>query len=268
MAYCSTTEVREIATQMTIGTKNADSPTLVSNETLVEMIARASRIFDLSCGAKPEHFEPALYPIWESSHVYIVGEIVTPTTRNLHKYRVTTAGTSGATEPTFPTSSGGTVGSGSNPVFTEIGTDVVASARTFYGDGTNYLRLDPYVPGSLSTTITMPAGYTASAFIERDGYLAQASSDGIVNRFAPSIFTAGWSRGVPVVVTALWGYEATPGDVKAATIELVINLWRETDTAHLKLVGLDGMALREKLPPRVAEIARRYRIKVGEVAFA
>lgn len=269
MPYASTTEVRETATQMTIGTKTADSPTLVSNETLLEMIERASRIFDLTCGAKPEHFESAYYAVWKSSHVYVVGEIVTPATRNSHKYTVTTGGTSGTSQPTFPTSSSGTVTSGT-VVFTESGADVVATARTFYGDGTNYLKLDPYVEGSLSATITLPTGLTAPTFVERDGYLVQTASatDGSLIQFAPSIFSGGWSRGVPVTATALWGYDGTPADVKQAVIELTINLWRETDPASSKLVNLDGGILRESLPPRVKEIARRYRVKVQEVAFA
>lgn len=264
--YCSATDVRGIATQMAEGAKTPDSPTYVSNEMLLDMIERASRIFDLACGARPEYFEPALYATWESAHVYIVGEIVTPTTRNSHKYRVTTAGTSGSSEPTFPTSSAGTVTSG-NAVFTENGADVTTSDRTFYGDGTNYLRLDPYVAGSLDPTIIFPTGYTAPGFVERDGYLVQ-SSNGILPPFAPSIFSQGWSRGVPVTVTALWGYDSTPADVKSAIIELVINLWRETDPASLKLTNLEGQPLREKLPPRVSEIVRLYRTKVAEVMFA
>ena len=265
MAYVTTTEVRDTASQMTEGAKSASSPTLTSNEYLLDLIERASRIFDLTVGVDPGYFESAYYPVWKSSHVYVVGQIVTPTTRNLHKYRVTTAGTSGASEPTFPTSSGGTVTSG-NVVFTENGADVVASARTFYGNGQNMLKLDPYVPGSLNTTLTYPDGYTALDFTERDGYLIQTSTDGIAWPFIR--YTSGWYGGAPITVTALWGYDGTPADVKAAVIELVINLWREVDPVSSKLVNLDGMILREKMPPRVMETAKRYRFKCMEVAFA
>lgn len=265
MAYVSTTEVRETASQMTEGAKSASSPTLTTNEYLLDLIERASRIFDLTVGVAPGYFESAYYPVWKSGHVYVVGEIVTPTTRNLHRYRVTTAGTSGTSEPTFPTGSGATVTSG-NVVFTEYGEDVVASARTFYGNGQNMLRIDPYIAGSLNATLTYPEGYTALYFIERNGYLIQTSSDGVA---APYLnYASGWYGGVPITVTALWGYDGTPDDVKAAVIELAINLWREVDPVSAKLVNLDGMVLRETLPPRVKETARRYRFKCMEVAFA
>lgn len=265
--YCSVLQVTEAATQMVVETKTGSSPTSVSNETLLELIERASRIIDLVCGLPSGYFVPAYYPVWKSSHTYSVGDIITPTTRNLHRYRVTTAGISGLTEPTFPTSSGSTVGSGSSPVFTEYGADVTASSRTFYGDGTNYLRVDPYVAGTLSGTITVPDNYTAPTFLERDGYLV-LTSNGVLPPFAPSIFSVGWWSGVAITVSALWGFASTPADIQSAVIEMVINLWREVDPVTARLINLDGMVLRESLPPRIKELCKRYRAKSWEVAFA
>lgn len=144
-----------------------------------------------------------------------------------------------------------------------------ATDKTIYGDASSYLRLPPYISGSLNTTITVPTGYTAPTFIEKDGFLVLTDSNGLTPqgfwRYPP--FAAGWFEGVPVTVSAIWGYEATPADVKMAVIELVINLQRETDPATLRLTDLERQPLREKIPPRVAEIARRYRPKAG-AAFA
>ena len=144
-----------------------------------------------------------------------------------------------------------------------------ATPQTFYGQGISYLRLPPYVAGSLSTTLTAPTGYTLPTFIERDGYLIITDTNGLTphGQWRYPYYTTGWWEGVPITVSAIWGFEQVPPDVKLATIELVINLVRETDPATLKLTDLAGMPLREKLPPRVAEIARRYRPKVG-AAFA
>ena len=64
---------------------------------------------------------------------------------------------------------------------------------------------------------------------------------------------------MPITVTAKWGYDATPADVKLAVIELTINLLRETDPAAIKLINTEGLAIREKLPPRVKAIAELYR---------
>lgn len=139
----------------------------------------------------------------------------------------------------------------------------IAQSRTFYGNGTNYLRLDPYVAGTLNTLITLPEGYTAPTFTEQSGFLVLNSS-GVLPPFNHwNSVWGGWQSGVPVTVSAIWGWRETPADVKLAVIELVINLHRETDPANVKLTNLEGQPLREKLPPRVLEIARKYRFKVG-----
>jgi len=50
---------------------------------------------------------------WTASTLYSIGDIIEPTTPNGLKYTCSTAGTSGATEPTFPTSGiGSTVADG------------------------------------------------------------------------------------------------------------------------------------------------------------
>lgn len=140
-------------------------------------------------------------------------------------------------------------------------TSGTASARTFYGDGTYFLKLDPYVAGSLNATITVPSQYTAPDFIERDGYLQITSSDGIPLSRSYYGSVEGWWMNVPITVSAKWGFSATPQDVKYAVIELSVNLWRETDPANIKLINLEGQPLREKYPPRVKMIADKYRAK-------
>lgn len=60
--------------------------------------------------------------IFEPSRAYVLNDLVVPTQANLngHFYKVTTAGTAAATEPTWPTGAGSTVTSG-GAVFTEVG---------------------------------------------------------------------------------------------------------------------------------------------------
>lgn len=58
-------------------------------------------------------------PAWQASHVYTLGQSVHPVTPNTYRYEVTTAGTSGASEPTWPTTLGATVTNGS-VVFTLV----------------------------------------------------------------------------------------------------------------------------------------------------
>lgn len=52
-------------------------------------------------------------PAWEASTAYSLGDSVEPVTPNGKRYVVTTAGTTGASEPTWPTSIGSTVANGS-----------------------------------------------------------------------------------------------------------------------------------------------------------
>lgn len=135
-----------------------------------------------------------------------------------------------------------------------------ASSRTIYGDGTNYLKLDPYVAGSLNTTVTMPDGYTVPSFIERGGYLIAGTNGNLpVRGFQNGL----WLEGVPVTITAKWGFFETPADVKHAVIEWSINVWRETDPASLRLINLEGGVLRESVPPRTREVINQWRMKVG-----
>ena len=51
--------------------------------------------------------------VWQASTAYALGELAVPTTRNGHRYRCTTAGTSAAAEPTWPTGGAATVTDGS-----------------------------------------------------------------------------------------------------------------------------------------------------------
>jgi hypothetical protein len=58
--------------------------------------------------------------IWATLTAYTHGWIIVPTTANGHYYRCSTAGTSAAGEPSWPTGDGGTVGDGT-VVWTEVG---------------------------------------------------------------------------------------------------------------------------------------------------
>lgn len=62
---------------------------------------------------------------WAASTAYTVGDVVRPTTGNGHLYRCVVAGTSGTTEPTWPTAGGQTVVD-SGATWAEVGVAVVA----------------------------------------------------------------------------------------------------------------------------------------------
>lgn len=75
---------------------------------------------------------------WAASHAYLAGEVVKPTSRNGHLYQVIVAGTSGGSQPTWPTTAAGTVTNG-GVTFQEFGIDIVYDDNVIVtmGAGTN-----------------------------------------------------------------------------------------------------------------------------------
>lgn len=83
----------------------ASRPPVLSNEDLLELLQQARRPDSL--GYLPDGLSG-----WVASTAYALGAQRVPLARNGHYYEVTTAGTSGATEPAWPTTQGATVADG------------------------------------------------------------------------------------------------------------------------------------------------------------
>src|SRR5262245_22911358 len=87
-------------------------------------------VYDLPSGNLDPYSMRPVGDRWLANTAYALGEVVTPssggTVGNGHTYRCTTAGTSGATQPSFPTSEGATVTDGT-VVWTET-TPVLAQS--------------------------------------------------------------------------------------------------------------------------------------------
>lgn len=120
---------------------------------------------------------------------------------------------------------------------------------TVVGNGTKYLRLDGYVPGSISSVMAAD-GRLAPEYAEADGYLI-------------ALHRCAWELGNPYEITAKWGLAATPPDITEATVELAIAMWRQRDGAFLRVVGDVNTGLGsisgQALPERVKLICDRWR---------
>jgi hypothetical protein len=79
----------------------AENPTLTESE-IISMVMHAKRPDGF--GNPPDNYIP-----WTANTLVRVGAFVVPTIRNGSVYRATVAGTTGATEPVWPTSVGGAV---------------------------------------------------------------------------------------------------------------------------------------------------------------
>jgi hypothetical protein len=140
-----------------------------------------------------------------------------------------------------------------------------AEARVFYGTGSVFLVLPQHYEPVV--TVTMPTGYKVPQWVEIDGCLRTKNDSGII--FQPLDYCRTfWAEGVPVTVTAKWGFEFVPEDVKEAVAELVIAMWRSKDTAFLKAVSLDtNSVIVKESPERTKMVAAFYSGRKSIPAF-
>jgi len=74
----------------------------------LDEIATADKM--TACTQQPlTYYEGVDAAAWLATQAYVLGDAARPVTRNGYCYEVTTAGTSGASEPTWPTTPGNTV---------------------------------------------------------------------------------------------------------------------------------------------------------------
>jgi hypothetical protein len=140
--------------------------------------------------------------------------------------------------------------------FTE--TSTAASAKVVYGTGLPFLALPRFF--GPAPTVAMPDGYTVPTFVEVAGSLIITDDKGILQKLGGrNLYPIVWPESVPVTVTAKWGFEAVPEDVKEAVIELTIAVWRSKDTAFLRAINSQNMTvLAQAIPDRVKQIATSY----------
>lgn len=260
--------------------QGVDSLSASSADALALLIKAASRMFDRAAEVPAGYFaEAESYGTWAAAHAYALDEVVKVGT---HYYRVTTAGTSGALAPTWLTTEGALVTDGT-ATWTEIGT-TLATERIFYGADTDYLRLWPYVPGSIPEDggVVLPDDVPETSFIEiTDGEqftLQRAYSSAVstpLSLLVPAHWTRpgyyagdhfqryahGWAAGLAVTVTARWGWEATPADVKQSVIQIALKLLRGPDPAFARAADLEQAVAREDLPPVAKMVAEKWAMR-------
>lgn len=100
-------------------------------------------------------------PVWAASTAYALDDIVQPTVGSMLRYQVTTAGTSGAAEPAWPTIMGGTVTDGT-VTWTCIHAASIKPRIQWnaegFGRGINDSALNGY-PGTVHTTSNGNTGW-------------------------------------------------------------------------------------------------------------
>lgn len=144
-----------------------------------------------------------------------------------------------------------------------------ASARTFYGDGTAFLQLDPFI-SSPTPVVTIPGGeYTVEAgdFVVRDGKLIFLNKTRRMSdiEYPPYDRYTGWWDAVAVTVTAKWGFAAIPSDVTYAVCVLALWLWRQRDPAVAITAELPNLQ-NQQIPTAAQAVIDNYKGKYNRAA--
>lgn len=109
------------------------------------------------------------------------------------------------------------------------------SSRVFYGNGRVLLRVGRIKDGEeiASTDVSLPSGWDKPTFARQGDYLRTCDSAGRLYEDGQggdwSGFWGGarvWPEGLPVTVSAKWGYTTVPGDITEACVAIVTHWWR------------------------------------------
>jgi hypothetical protein len=145
--------------------------------------------------------------------------------------------------------------------------------KVLFGTGTAYLKLPPYVAGSLDLEgATMGEPGETEALPEWTSemgevgvqYLVDRSSTEQTDAYDPDLGRnrcVGFPESIPVNLEANWGWSATPADVKMATISIALYMWRQSDPSFAGISNSDTNLILRNLPPNVEPVVMRYREK-------
>lgn len=120
----------------------------------------------------------------------------------------------------------------------------VEEIRTFYGNGTRYLKIDVYLPGSIVEILSTEA--TVPEYREAGDTLLKATD--IV-----------WKDQAAFDVEAIYGFEAIPRDIAQAVTSLAIHVWRTSDPAFAALTETGEAVRMRQIPAIAVEVATKYK---------
>lgn len=149
-----------------------------------------------------------------------------------------------------------------------------ATTKIFRGDGTDYLRLAPYIAESLTLVEWLDSDdvvteVDAEDYFERDGYLIYANAGvwGWDCRTAYSNPRGYFKMNRRYRVTAIWGFSEIPAEVKQAVIELALFIWRRKDLAFSDMSGVATAVVAAQMPPTTEMVVEKYKGMYSELGY-
>jgi hypothetical protein len=131
---------------------------------------------------------------------------------------------------------------------------VEPSLREFRGNGTQFLPLPAYVLSSIIDLRYKNGGLLPEYSETPRSFILEFPDCFVLNKCDV------------VEVTARWGFDPIPADIQEAVAELVVAMWRQRDTAYLRVIaesnnglqgGVSGQALPERTRAAIQAHARR-----------
>lgn len=113
--------------------------------------------------------------VYADTTVLALNALVHPTVSNGHYYKVTTAGTTGASEPTWPTN-GSTVTSGT-VVFTDMGVSTKTLGVDYTVDAKNGTLIFPATGSTTAEGEELSVGYTYAAYTNLEAFTQAVSPE-------------------------------------------------------------------------------------------
>lgn len=130
------------------------------------------------------------------------------------------------------------------------------SERVIYGNGKSCLDIPEHIKGSVDPAVATISGMTAPKFTEFRAMLCITDDRGVMLR------NEVWREGVPFTITARWGYEATPANVREACLIWAAQRARMNsgDVAGMVTsIARDGATIqRDDIPPVVRDMLKPF----------
>lgn len=128
--------------------------------------------------------------------------------------------------------------------------DAEVSLKSYIANGTKFLRLFPYIAGSI--TIIDVDGDDIFEAVAADREYRETVDSYLILNDVPCIDT-------PIDVTARYGFAALAADIQQACIEQALAMWRKKDLSFAEMSGVSSAVITAEFTPTFSAVANRYR---------
>lgn len=149
--------------------------------------------------------------------------------------------------------------------FAALETDSTATVKHYRGRDQDFLQIGRHVPGNVTVQ-----GIASTAFYEHEVngwlYVVPLGGSNVTNDEYLPDYRAGrfWDSSIRYAVSARWGFDATPPDIKQAVKQIVEHIF-DRGEGVLGQVTPTGFVIERDLPPTAKTILEKWQKREFEV---